>query len=99
MAFWWLVDPHHFGLAPAAGGMAPAFWVGLASLFVNLGAFPADCDGGTAVTLVRLDELDAVGMVVLVVPVHKSRYPLTKLRLANERPAGVIRSILGCAEQ
>jgi hypothetical protein len=58
VAFWWLVDPHHYWLAPAASGLAPAFWVGLASLFVDLGAFPADGDGGTAVALLRRDELD-----------------------------------------
>ena len=79
--------------------MAPAVWVGLASLFVDLGALPADCDGGTAVTLVRRYELDAAVTVAVVVPVHKSRYPLASLLLAGERSAGVIRSILGCAKQ
>jgi len=59
VSFWWLVDPHPYWLAPAASGLAPAFWVGLASLFVDLGAFPADGDGGTAVALVRCDELGA----------------------------------------
>ena len=75
VAFWWLVDLYHYWLAPAASGLAPAFWVGLASLFVDLGAFPADGDGGTAVALVRCDELDAAVAVSVVVPVHKSRYP------------------------
>ncbi len=92
VAFWWLIDPHHYWLAPAAGGLAPAFLVGLASFFVDLGALPADCDGGTAVTLVRRYKLDAA--VTVVVPVHKCRYPLTCLRLAGERPTGVVRSIL-----
>ena len=99
VAFWWLVDPHHYWLAPAASGLAPAVWVGLASLFVDLGALPADCDGGIAVTLVRRYEFDAAMTVAVVVPVHKSRYPLACLRLAGERPARVIRSILGCTEQ
>jgi hypothetical protein len=60
VAFWWLVDPHHYWLAPAASGLAPAFCVGLASPCVDLGALPADCDGSSAVALVRRDELDAV---------------------------------------
>ncbi len=94
MGFWWLIDPHHYWLAPAAGGLAPAFWVGLASLFVDLGAHPGDCNGGTAVTLVRRYKLDAAVTVAVVVPVHKSGYPLACLRLAGEGPAGVIRSIL-----
>jgi hypothetical protein len=76
VAFWWFDDPHQYWLAPAASGLAPAFWVGLASLFVNLGAHPADCDGGTAVALVRRDELDTDQTVAVVVPLHKSRYPL-----------------------
>jgi hypothetical protein len=46
------------------------------------------------VALVRRDEFDAVVTVAVVVPVHKSRYPLASLRLASEWPAGVIRSIL-----
>ena len=95
----WLVDPRHYWLAPAASGLAPAFWVCLASPFVDLGALPADCNGGTAVTLVRRYKLDAPVTVAVVVPFHKSGYPLACLRLAGERPAGVIRSILGCAEQ
>ena len=99
VAFWWLIDPHHYWLAPAAGGLAPAVWVGLASLFVDLGAFPADGDGGTAVALVRCDELDAAVTVAVVVPVHKSRYPLARLRLAGERPAWVIGPELDCAKQ
>ncbi len=99
VAFWWLIDPHHYWLAPAASGLAPAVWVGLASLFVDLGAHPADCNGGTAVTLVRRDELDAAVTVAVVVPVHKSRYPLACLRLAGKRPAGVIGPELDCAEQ
>jgi len=98
-AFWWLVDPNLYWLAPAASGLAPAVWVGLASLFVDLGAHPADCDGGTAVTLVRRDELDAAVTVAVVVPVHKSRYPIACLRLAGERPAGVIGPELDSAEQ
>ena len=73
--------------------------MGLASLFVDLGAFQADCDGGTAVALVRCDELDAAVTVALVVPIHTSGYPLARPRMAGERSAGVIRSILGCAEQ
>ena len=44
--FWWLVDPHRYWLAPAASALAPAVWVDLASLFVDLGALPADCDSG-----------------------------------------------------
>jgi hypothetical protein len=68
--------------------------VGLASLFVDLGALPTDCDGGTAVALVRRDELDTAVTVAMVVPVHKSRYPFASLRLAGERTAGVIQSIL-----
>ena len=68
--------------------------MGLASFFVELGALPADCNGGTAVTLVRRDELDTAVTMTVVVPVHKSGYPLACLRLAGERPAGVIRSIL-----
>ena len=87
VAFWWLVDPHHYWLKPAASGLAPAIWVGMVCLFVDLGALPADCDGVTAVT------------VAVVVPVHKSRYPLACLRLAGERPAGVIGPELDCAEQ
>jgi hypothetical protein len=94
VGFWWLIDPHHYRLAPAAGGLAPAFWVGLAGFLVDMGAHPADCNGGTAVTLVRRYELDAAVTVAVVVPVHKCRYPLACLRLAGERPAGVIRSIL-----
>ena len=58
--------------------------MGLASLFVDLGAFLADGDGGTAVALVRCDELDAAVTVAVVVPVHKSRYPLARLRLAGD---------------
>jgi hypothetical protein len=50
--------------------------MGLASFFVDLGALPADCDGGTAVTLVRRYKLDAAVTVAVVVPLHKSRYPL-----------------------
>jgi hypothetical protein len=59
VAFWWLIDPHHYWLAPAASGLAPAVWVGLAGFLVDMGALPADGDGGTAVTLVRRDEFDA----------------------------------------
>ena len=59
MAFWWLIDPHHYWLAPAASGLAPAIWVGLASLFVDMGTLKADGDGGTAVALVRRYEFDA----------------------------------------
>ena len=77
MALWWLVDPHHYWLAPAASGLAPAVWVGLASLFVDLGSLPADCDGGTAVAMVRHYEFDAAMKVAVVVPIHKSRYPLS----------------------
>ena len=97
MVFWWLVDPHHNWLAPAASGLVPAFWGGLACLFVDLGALSADCDGGTAVALVRRDELDAAVTVAVVAPVHNSRYPLACLRLAGERPAGVIGPKLSCA--
>jgi len=61
--------------------------VGLASLFVDLGARPADGDGGTAMTLVRCDELDAAVTVAVVVPVHKCRYPLASLLLDGERSA------------
>ena len=68
--------------------------MGLASFFVDLGALPADCNGGTAVTLVRRYKLDAAVTMAVVVPLHKSGYPLACLRLAGERPAGVIRSIL-----
>ena len=73
--------------------------MGLASLFVDLGAFLADGDGGTAVALVRCDELDAAVTVSVVVPVHKSRYPLARLLLAGERSAWVIGPELDCAEQ
>ena len=99
VAFWWLVDPHHYWLAPAASGLAPAVWVGLAGFLVDMGALKADGDGGTAVTLVRRDEFDAAVTVAVVVPVHKSRYPLACLRLAGEWPAGVIGPELDCAEQ
>ena len=64
-----------------------------------MGALKADGDGGTAVTLVRRDEFDAAVTVAVVVPVHKSRYPLARLRLAGERPAWVIGPELDCAEQ
>ena len=76
MAFWWFDDPHHYWLAPAASGLAPAFWVDLASLFVELGALPADCDGGSAVALVKRYEFEAPVTVAVVVPIHKSRYTL-----------------------
>ena len=99
VAFWWLIDPHHYWLAPAASGLAPAVWVGLAGFLVDMVALKADGDGGTAVTLVRRDEFDAAVTVAVVVPVHKSRYPLACLRLAGEWPAGVIGPELDCAEQ
>jgi hypothetical protein len=51
------------------------------------------------VTLVRRDEFDAAVTVAVVVPVHKSRYPLACLRLAGEWPAGVLGPELDCAEQ
>lgn len=59
MAFWRLVDPRHYWLAPAESGLAPAFWVDLAGFLVDMGALKADGDGGIAVTLVRRDDLDA----------------------------------------
>jgi hypothetical protein len=37
MAFWRLVDLHHYWLAPAASGLAPAFEVDLASHLLGVG--------------------------------------------------------------
>ena len=73
--------------------------MGLARLLVDLGTLQADCGCSTAVTLMGRDELDAAVAVPVVVPIHKSCHPLTSLRLAVERPAWVIRPVLGRAEQ
>jgi hypothetical protein len=79
--------------------LAPAFWVVLAGLFVDLVALKADGDGGPVVTLVTRYELDAAMSVSMVLPVHNNRNPLASLRLAGKRLAVGIPSILGCAEQ
>ncbi len=48
-------------MAPGERKLTLAFWMGLAGLSVVLGALSADCDDGTAVTLVRFDELNGSG--------------------------------------
>jgi len=68
--------------------------MGLASLFVDLGALPADCDGGTAVTLVRRYEFDAAVTVAVVVPVHKSHFPLQPPALTPQIESGRVNTRL-----
>lgn len=78
-----------------ANRLAPAFCVNLASLFVDLGALPADCIGGTAVTLVRRSEVDAAVMVAVTVQIDQSRHPVASLGHGRERRTGGIRAELG----
>ena len=95
----WLVDPHFFGLAPAASGSAPASWMGLAGLLVDICSLLANCRSGTAVTLVRRDEFDAAVAVLVVVPIHKRPHPLARLIIACKWPAWVVGPVLDRAEQ
>jgi hypothetical protein len=59
MTFWWLIDSHFFVMASTASRSAPASWLVLTGLFVDLGALPADCGGGPAVTVVGRDAFAA----------------------------------------
>ena len=61
---------------PAAGGSAPACWIGSTSLLVDLGSLLANCRGGSTVALVGRQEFDSAVAVPIVVPVHKRSHPL-----------------------
>ena len=83
---WWLVDPHFFGLMPAAGASAPPSWIGPMGLLVDIGSLLTDCGGGSAVALMGRDEFDAAVAVPVVVPIHKSRHPLAGFVFSGEYP-------------
>ena len=59
----------------------------------------ADLRSISVVALVRSYKLDSAVAVLVVVPVHKRRHPITCALLAAERPAGVIGPIFRRAEQ
>lgn len=86
----WLIDPHFFGLAPGAGGTAPASWMGLTCFFVVNGSMMTNGLGSTAVTLVRGDEFDAD--VPVVVPDQKTATHLQASFLSAK-------SLLGLTDQ
>ena len=99
MLFRWLVDPHVFGLEPAAGVSAPARWIGLAGGLVDLGSLLANGLGGSTVALVWCHEFDAAVVVPVIVPIHKCTHPFAGLVLAGKGPAGVIRPVFDRTEQ
>ena len=89
----WLVYPHFFGLAPAAGASAPARWIDTACGFVDLGSLLANCLCGSAVALVGRHEFDAAVTVLVVVPINERHHPFAGLLLAGKGPAGVTRPV------
>lgn len=84
---------------PAASGSAPAPWMGLAGLLVDMGSLPADCCGGSAVALMGRVEFDAAVAVPVVVPIHKCRHPLAGLFFAREWPVRIVWPVFDRAEK
>ena len=67
----------------------------LAGSFVDDSAMPTNLRGLYVVKLLSRHELHAAVAVPTVVPVDKRHHPLAGLVLAHERPAGIVRPILG----
>jgi hypothetical protein len=67
----------------------------LAGSFVDDSALPTNLRGLYVVKLLSRHELHAAVAVPTVVPVDKRHHPLAGLVLAHERPAGIVRPILG----
>ena len=99
MLFCWLVYPHFCRLTPAAGGTAPARWIGLTGGLVDLGSLLANCRGGSTVALVGRHEFDRAVVVPVVVPIHKCRHPLAGLLFVGEWPAGVVGAVFDRTEK
>jgi len=78
---------------------SPARWIGTPGLLVDIGSLLADCDDGTAMTLMGRHEFDGAVPVSVVVPLHKGRHLLTGLVLAGKGPAVVVRPVFDRSEQ
>ena len=77
--------------------IGPTFWLGLSRVRVDMAARIADCDGGTAATLVKCDVFDETEVVFVILPAHIIHAPFTGLPFANERTACVVGAVLKCA--
>ncbi len=99
MLFRWLVDPHIYGLIPAACGATPARWIGQAGFLVDLRSLLANGLGGSTVSLMGRHEFDAAVVVPVVVPIHKWCRPFAGLFLAGKGAAGVVGPVFDRTEQ
>lgn len=71
----------------------------LSGLLIDQLALLADRRGHAAVALLRRDEPDGAVAVLMDIPVHECRCPLAGFLLAGKGPVGVLRPVLGGAEQ
>jgi len=67
--------------------------------FIDQQAVLADGAGLAAVALLRRDEVDAAVAVLVDLPLHERRSPLTGLLLAGKGLAVVVGPVFGRAEQ
>ena len=94
MLFRCLVDPHFFGLAPAAGAPASALWIDLAGGLVDLGSLLANDLGCSTVALVGRHKFDAAVVIQVVVKFQSAAIDsLDSSLLAKGQLAGLIQNV------